>query len=486
MRPNILTYPADLWLAQEAHIARGDVESMAFAFVGLNRCDDKDEFLVFDGYLPSDEEFSRRSAGGISLHVDSVCKVLERVKQSTGLVDIHTHPAGLSQFSWIDDCGHQTQMQNVFDFSPSGVLIRIVKERGNFRAEVTSRQLQPEFEPVDLIKIIGDKGFRFIYPVNSRLNRASVSENILQQHERTMEFYRQDALSAIRQTHIGVIGLGGNGSAVINVLKFFPFRKWTLVDADVVEIHNSNRFFGFNHGDSGQYKVDVLERELKRLDPSTQVETVKSRFPSEETNKALKSCDFLIVAPDNNAVRYATAQFGMRYLKPLIELGSGITMKDSCVTAIGSQVRFQLPTANSQCIVCSGLDVRRLESEELVEYKRSIGYITDSNESPGSVVTINNVSASLAAHLLIEYFGQYVNRNSVPSYLAYDEKNLVLTDLSRVYKKDPDCTICGRHGDSIFGKGDLLPADQRIVTPSEDTLHHQLESSTEEAKSWQQ
>jgi|GEM_PF-4634429 len=484
MKPNILVYPDDLWLAQEAHIARGDVESMAFAFVGLNRCDDKDEFLVFDAYLPSDEEFSRRSAGGISLRVDSVCKILERVKQSTGLVDIHTHPAGLSQFSWIDNCGHQIQMQNVFDFSPDGVLIRIVKERGNFRAEVTTKDLRSHFEPVHIIKIIGDKSFCFIYPVNSRLKPSRISDGLLQRHERTMEFYKRDALSTIRQTHIGVIGLGGNGSAVVNVLKFFPFRKWTLVDADVVEVHNSNRFFGFNHGDIGRYKVDVLERELKSFDPSIDVETIKSTFPSEETNKALKSCDFLIVAPDNNAVRYATAQFAMRYLKPLIELGSGITMKDCRVTAIGSQVRFQLPTADSQCIVCSGLDVRRLESVELTEYKKSIGYITNSNESPGSVVTINSVAASLAAHLLIEYIGQYIDRDSVPSYLAYDEKNLVLTDLSRVYKKNPDCTICGRHSDSIFGKGDLLPANQRIVSTVESVLDYRLEDPVEGAESW--
>jgi len=481
MKPNILTYPADLWLAQEAHIARSDVESMAFAFVGVNGCDDKDEFLVFDAYLPSDEEFSRRSAGGISLRVDSVCKVLKKVKLSTGLVDIHTHPAGLSQFSWIDNCGHQIQMKNVFDFSPNGVLIRIVKERGNFRAEVTSRQLQPEFEPVDLIKIIGDQGFRFIYPVNSRLNPACLSENVLQQHERTMEFYKRDALAAIRQTHIGIIGLGGNGSAVVNLLKFFPFRKWTLVDADVVEVHNSNRFFGFNHGDIGRYKVDVLERELKRFDASTEVEAIKSPFPGEETNKALKSCDLLIVAPDINAVRYTVAQFAMRYLKPLIELGSGITMKDGRVTAIGSQVRFQLPSAGSQCIVCSGLDVRRLESVELTEYKKSIGYITNGNESPGSVVTINSIAASLAAHLLIEYFGQYVNRDSVPTYIAYDEKNLLTADLSRIHKKNPNCTICGRHSDSIFGKGDFLPPNQRIASLIED----ELEDPIEGVESWQ-
>jgi molybdopterin/thiamine biosynthesis adenylyltransferase len=465
MKPNILIYPDDLWIAQENHISRKDAESMAFAFVGLNQCDDKNEFLVFDGYLPSNEEFSRRRAYGISLRVDFVCKVLEKVKQCNGLVDIHTHPEGLSHFSSIDNCGHQIQMQNVFDFSPQGVLIRIVKEQDNFRAEVTNTQIRPYFEPVDLIKIIGDKDFQFIYPVNSRLDSVELAEDIAQQHQRTMEFYKKDALSAIRQTHIGIVGLGGNGSAVVNVLKFFSFMKWTLVDADVLEVHNSNRFFGFNQGDAGKYKVDVVKRELQRFDPSVDVETVKSRFPSEEANKALKNCDVLIVAPDNNAVRYAAAQFGMRYLKPLIELGSGITMKDRRVTAIGSQVRFQLPIAQSQCIVCSGLDVKRLESEELIQYKKDIGYITGSNESPGSVVTINNMAASLAAHLLIEYFGNYVNRDSTHLYLAYDEKNLLLTDLSHIYKKNPDCTICGRHIDSIFGKGDILPTNLNVVSP---------------------
>ena len=467
MKTNILVYPEDLWLEQEQHIAAVGVESMAFGFVGINVCNDKNEYLVFDNYLPADDEFSKRSIAGISLKVDSVCEVLKRVKQSTGLLDIHTHPTGMSHFSSTDNCGHQIQMQNVFDFSPNGVLIRVVKERNNFRAEVTNPELQPKFEPVDIIKIIGNKGIRFIYPVNSRVNRESINTNILEHHKRTLEFYKQDALSAIRASDIGIIGTGGNGAAIINTLKFFPFKKWVLVDNDIIEEHNSNRFFGYNDGDVGKQKVNILKRELQRFDPSVEVETINTNFPDEISVKALKGCDILFVSPDNNSVRYTASQFAIRYLKPLLELGSGITMKDGHVTAIGSQVRFQIPSGSGKCIVCNGLDVKRLESKEINEYKKNIGYITDTEESPGSVVTINSMAASLAAHLLLDYFGNYIERESIPSYLSYDEKNLTLTDLSSIFKKNPDCTICGRHSDSLFGKGDILPASLEVLAYEE-------------------
>ncbi len=463
MKTNILVYPEDLWLEQEQHIAAVGIESMAFGFIGINICNDKNEYLVFDNYLPVDDEFSKRSIAGISLKVDSVCAILKKVKQSSGLADVHTHPSGLSHFSSVDNCGHQIQMQNVFDFSPDGVLIRVVKERNNFRAEVTNKELQPEFEPIDIIKIIGDKGFHFIYPVNSRVKKEVINSNILEQHKRTLEFYKQDALSAIRKSTIGIIGTGGNGAAIINTLKFFPFKKWVLVDRDIIEEHNSNRFFGYNYGDAGKQKVDILKRELHRFDPAIEVETINSNFPDEISVKALKGCDILVVSPDNNLVRYAASQFAMRYLKPLLELGSGITMKNDHITAIGSQVRFQIPSGNGKCIVCNGLDVKRLESEEINEYKRNIGYITDTDESPGSVVTINSIAASLATHILLDYFGNYIQRDSIPTYLSYDEKNLTLTDLSSVFKKNPVCTICGRYSDSLFGKGDILPPNLEVL-----------------------
>lgn len=467
MKPNFLVVPEDLWNSLETHLARRDVESMAFGFLGQNRCSERTEFLLHDTYLPSDGEFSERRAYGISLRVSSACTILEKLKFGAGLVDIHTHPDGLTQFSSIDDCGHRIQMQNVLDFSPNAALIRIVKESDNYRAEVTYKSIQPQFEPIDVIKIIGNKGLEFIYPRNSRIRPPSIGRDLRLLHQRTLDFYDPEALNIIQQSEIGIIGLGGTGAGVLNLLKFFPFKSWILVDADTLESHNANRFFGFNRGDEGKYKVDVLARELHRFDPTITVVTVKSKFPTDEANDALKASDILVVAPDNNTVRYAAAKFAMRYLKPLIELGSGITMKEGRVTAVGSQVRFQLPTLDSQCIVCSGLDVSKLESDEILRYKKDIGYIIGTDDTPASVVTINTMAAAVATHLLINYLGNYVSRELPPSYIEYNERELQLKDHSHLHKRNPECTICGRHGDSIFGKGDLLPKNLKVLSPLE-------------------
>lgn len=466
MRLNEITTTEDIWGKIKEPLGNCEVEHLVLALLGLCDTEERREFLLFQVYLPEPGEYLAQGPGIVTLKAESAAEVLRRSKGCSGVMDIHNHLGDSPHvgFSSIDHQGIEKEARNVFDFKGDNYLVRIVKNSSQIRAEVTNKQLYPGWEPIDRIKVIGKKGFTFLYPCNSRVEPPDPPVDY-EAHRRTLEFYSKDALELISSLHFGVIGAGGTGSAFLNLLKFFA-RKITIVEEDCVERHNSSRLFHYVSGDDGRLKADIHMRELMRFSPDMEVKVVDSMFPSDEGVEALKSCDFIVVAPDNNLARYKAAEFAGRYMKPLIDFGSGVRMRDGRVTSIGCHVRLQLPTDEGKCLVCNGLDVENLAPPEFDEYKRAIGYLegANSDETPASVVTINSMAATIGMRLLLDYFGDYTGK-ALPNHILYDELSMKLVDLSGAFHKHPGCTICGRNDDSVFGRGDFLPEGLRVPQP---------------------
>jgi len=463
---NQITTTQDIWTGMNEYIHSSQVEHLALGLLGLCETEGRREFFLFHTHLPETHEYRAQGPGMVTLKAESVAEILKRSKGCNGVIDIHNHLGDSHHigFSDTDYRGIEKEARNVFDFKPDNYLIRMVKNMSCMKAEVTYQGIYPRWEPIDCIKVVCDKGFAFHYPCNTRIQPSGEALD-QEQHRRTLEFYPRAALEQISWLHFGVIGAGGTGSAFLNLLKFFA-RKVTIVEGDHVERYNSGRLFHYVSGDEGKTKTAIHARELQRFSPDIEVKVVDSMFPSDESIEALKPCDFVILAPDNNFARYKAAEFASRYMKPLLDLGSGVRMMDGRITSIGCHMRFQLPTENGRCLVCNGLDVKNLTPPEFEDYKRAIGYVEDENsdETPASVVTINSMAATTGMRILLDYFGDYTGK-PLPNHLLYDELNMKLVNLSDSFRRDPECVICGRGEDSIFGRGDHLPERLRVPQP---------------------
>ena len=463
---NQITATEDMWTGIDEYIHSSQMEHLALGLLGVCETAGQRELLLFHTHLPDAHEYRAQGPGIVTLKAESVAEILKRSKGCSGILDVHNHSGDshLIGFSDTDYRGSEKEARNVFDFKADNYLIRMVKNRSCMKAEVTCQEIYPTWEPVDRIKVICEKGFAFHYPTNTRIQPCD--ENLdREQHLRTLEFFPREALELLSALHFGVIGCGGTGSAFLNLLKFFA-RKVTIVEGDRVEKHNSGRLFHYISGDEVKFKTEIHMRELQRFSPEIAVKAINSMFPSDESVEALKYCDFIILAPDNNFTRYKAAEFASRYMKPLLDFGSGVRMKDSKVTSMGCHVRLQLPTEKGKCLVCNGLDVKNLTPPEFEDYKRAIGYVEDesSDETPASVVTINSMAATIGMRMLLDYFGNYTGR-PIPDHVLYDELTMKLVDLSDPFQKNPQCAICGRKEDSIFGRGDYLPEELSVPQP---------------------
>ena len=92
---------------------------------------------------------------------------------------------------------------------------------------------------------------------------------------------------------IGIAGVGGIGSNVAVHLVRAGCASLKLVDFDQVELSNLNRQFYFID-QLGGYKVDMLEKNLKRIVPGADIETVRLRLNSENMLDTFSDCRLLV------------------------------------------------------------------------------------------------------------------------------------------------------------------------------------------------
>jgi len=123
---------------------------------------------------------------------------------------------------------------------------------------------------------------------------------------------------------VGLVGVGRSGSVAAESLVRLGVRRLALVDADGVELHNLDAMNGVGLSDVGRPKVEALAEHLRSLPAAPEVTAVRASVLDWSALAALKPCDVLICCVDNPAARLATAFLAALYLKPLLDVGTGI------------------------------------------------------------------------------------------------------------------------------------------------------------------
>lgn len=86
----------------------------------------------------------------------------------------------------------------------------------------------------------------------------------------------------IENYKVCIIGVGGVGSSVLQLLVAAGIKSFILIDYDRVEWNNLNRQFLYRPEDIGKYKVDVCENFIKSYNSSCKVQTHTEKISSSE------------------------------------------------------------------------------------------------------------------------------------------------------------------------------------------------------------
>ena len=118
---------------------------------------------------------------------------------------------------------------------------------------------------------------------------------------RTTMLIGQEGNLILDKAKVLVFGVGGVGGFVVEALARAGVGHITIVDMDVVSESNINRQIIADYSTIGQYKVDVMSRRIKSINPDCTVEPLKMYYtPGDSESEAIdfRMFDFIVDAID--------------------------------------------------------------------------------------------------------------------------------------------------------------------------------------------
>lgn len=115
----------------------------------------------------------------------------------------------------------------------------------------------------------------------------------------SQHFFAPEQIRKIVKTKVCIAGCGGLGSNIAHMLVRCGFKKFVLMDFDVVEMKNLNRQFFFPD-QAGLLKTEALVRNLCMINHDLETETITDRFESFcDIKDRVKDCHIFIEAFDD-------------------------------------------------------------------------------------------------------------------------------------------------------------------------------------------
>lgn len=156
-----------------------------------------------------------------------------------------------------------------------------------------------------------------------------LSEEYLHRFGGVVRLYGTQKVTALNQSHVLVIGIGGVGSWVAEALARSGVGNLSLMDLDDICISNTNRQVHTVASTIGFEKVAVMKTRLQAINPEISVTGLTDFLNKENISEYIQSQYSVIVdAIDNAAVKTALIAYCQRQKIPLITVGSAGGKKD--------------------------------------------------------------------------------------------------------------------------------------------------------------
>lgn len=206
------------------------------------------------------------------------------------------------------------------------------------------------------------------------------------------------------QLHYLIIGCGRNGSLLAHALVRTGARRLTLVDPDTTELCNLDGD-GYLPDHITRPKADALAESLRAVNPTIEAQPLAYSVSDSRILPAAREADVLITAVDDDGARWAAAHLAVLYLKPMLDVGTGVLHTESGEPLIGADIRWIVP--GEGCLLCIG-GVANLQQVEVV--RRGL-YAEQQHraqrhwqrERRGSLRSLNMIATGLALRMLEDY-----------------------------------------------------------------------------------
>ncbi len=335
---------------------RPGLEGAAYVLCGVSHLHGEVRLQAREVVTVDDRDYLVRGPDRLSISSQSYSQVAKRAAaEGTAVLFVHSHPGGRGLFSKQDDA-EEPKLMDFFSSRavdlPHGTLVL------GADPELSGRVWQgPGWAPLERIRVLGGR-FRFVFPAST-----GTADEIPLFFDRQVRSFGADVQRLLAQLHVGVIGVGGTGSATAEQLCRLGVGEVSLFDGETFEPSNVSRVYGATALDVERPKAEVIAAHLQRIGLGTKVHAFPSPITVEGTARELRACDVVFGCTDRQAPRGILVNLSLYYLIPVFDVGVKIDAPDGVIRSIDGRITILWPGA--ACLFCRGrisADVVALES----------------------------------------------------------------------------------------------------------------------------
>ena len=127
-------------------------------------------------------------------------------------------------------------------------------------------------------------------------------------YERNIPALTQEECEVLQTKRVLVVGCGGLGGHIIDMLTRIGIGSLRVVDGDVFENTNLNRQLLSEVALLGKSKAKAAAEHIHRVNPSVRVEAVEAFLTEENAGRLVADCDIVMDALDNIPTRKILAK----------------------------------------------------------------------------------------------------------------------------------------------------------------------------------
>lgn len=423
-------------------------ERAAYLLCGISKSDGETRLLVRDMILVADADIEESSASHMKIHSGSyvqAIKVARETKQC--FIFVHSHPRGFPRHSTQDDSEEEVLFRTVYERAPDAIHASMVFSDPNMpyaRVWLANGSTAS----VSVIRSIGNR-FRFFDDKDG--------ENAHPEFfDRQIRAFGKDVQTMLQKLKIGIVGVGGTGSAVAEQLIRLGVGTLFVFDHDTLETTNVNRVYGSHVSDAGKTKVEIIQRLAKDIGLGTSVKAFQKPISFKSTVEELKKCDVVFGCTDDNWGRSILCRLTTYYYIPVLDMGVKIDSEDELIRSIHGRTTVLIP--GHACLFCRGRINGQMLNSEIAEAtnpaeaaeRRKEGYIPELPDTAPAVIPFTTITASTSVAEFLHRITGYLGSERETSEVVH------LFDQERIGKNRRDVQQGCFCGDAEhLGQGDV-------------------------------
>jgi molybdopterin/thiamine biosynthesis adenylyltransferase len=439
--------------ALHAHLFQADHdEHAAFLYAGLVETGRGGRLLVRRVVSVPDHEFVPSDRGTYRQIVPRAVAraALDCDELGLCLLWAHSHPLSCDavDFSGDDLAAHRYAHPALIDMTHGRPVAGLVFGKEAVAGEVWAAGEEPR--RLNRLRVVG-RNLKTLTPKPRHVGAAA------ERFARQVLMFGAAGQQILREMTVAVVGAGGGGSLLVEMLAHLGVGALIVVDYDILDETNLSRIVGAEPADIGRLKVDVMRDLVTRIDAEIDIDAFYGDIAYVDDARRLCDADFAFLATDNILSRYAFNLLCHQFLIPGIQVGAKVTGD----TAGGIELIHVMERPlilQGACLDCAGaipedeLAREQLSPEEARAQAYVDGAVGAEVEEP-AVITLNSISTSLAAtDFLLMATGLLPDEIGLEASAYYpQERELRARDAA----KRPACRFCGEGDKSALARGDL-------------------------------